>query len=125
MPRDVAAELSYLEKRVLLTLRAGGRMSPEEIRAKGRFKELVEVMNAASWLQAKGLVTMKERVVRTYRLARSDLARKPLPERRALKALLKARGRMAIPRLQAACRFDDAELAIALGCLRRKPSATE
>ena len=120
MPRDVAAELSYLEKRVLLTLRAGGRMSPEEIRAKGRFKELVEVMNAASWLQAKGLVTMKERVVRTYRLARSDLARKPLPERRALKALLKARGRMAIPRLQAACRFDDAELAIALGWLRRK-----
>ena len=120
MPRDVASELSYLEKRVLLNLEEVGRASPEEIRAKGRFKELVEVMNAASWLQAKGLVTMRERVVRTYRLARTEAARKPLPERKALKALLKAGGRIAVPRLQAACRFDEAELAIALGWLRRK-----
>ena len=124
MPRDVAAELSYLEKRVLLTLRELGRASPEEIRAKGKFKELVEVMNAASWLQAKGLVTMKERVVRTYRLTRAELARKPLPERRALRALLKSKGRIAVPKLQAAARFDDAELAIALGWLRRKGWAT-
>ncbi len=120
MPRDVAAELSYLEKRVLLTLKEVGRASPEEIRAKGKFKELVEVMNAASWLQAKGLVTMRERVVRTYRLARTELARKPLPERRALKALLKAGGRMPVPKLQAAARFDEEDLAIALGWLRRK-----
>ncbi len=124
MPRDVAAELSYLEKRVLLTLKELGKASPEEIRSKGKFKELVEVMNAASWLQAKGLVTMKERVVRTYRLARSDLARKPLPERKALRALLKAGGRMPVPKVQAACKFDDAELAIALGWLRRKGWAT-
>ena len=120
MPRDVAAELSYLEKRVLLTLKDLKRASPEEIRSKGKFKELVEVMNAASWLQAKGLVTMKERVVRTYRLTRTELARKPLPERRALRALLKAGGRMPVSKLQAACKFDDSELAIALGWLRRK-----
>lgn len=120
MPRDVAAELSYLEKRVLLTLKEPGRSSPEEIRAKGKFKELVEVMNAASWLQAKGLVTMKERVVRSYRLKEKELARKPLPERQALKALLKARGKMPVPKLQAAAKFDDAQLAIALGWLRRK-----
>jgi len=124
MPRDVAAELSYLEKRVLLTLKSVKKASPEEIRSQGKFKELVEVMNAASWLQAKGLVTMKERVVRSYRIARADLARKPLPERRALKALLKAGGRMPIPKLQAACKFDEADLAIALGWLRRKGWAT-
>ncbi len=124
MPRDVAAELSYLEKRVLLTLHKLTRASPEEIRAKGRFKELVEVMNAASWLQAKGLVTMKERVIRSYRIADRALARKPLPERRALRAVLKAKGRMPVPKLQAACKFDDAELAIALGWLRRKGWAT-
>src|SRR5574340_1781621 len=120
MPRDIASELSYLEKRVLLTLKEPGHASPEEIRAKGKFKELVEVMNAASWLQAKGLVTMKERVLRTYRRARPELARRPLPERKALKALVKAKGRMPVPKLQAACEFDDAELAIALGWLRRK-----
>ena len=124
MPRDVAAELSFLEKRVLLALRELGRASPEEIRAKGGFKELVEVMNAASWLQAKGLVTMKERIVRTYRLTRTELARKLLPERKALKALLKAKGRLPVPRLQAACGFDETDLAIALGWLRRKGWAT-
>lgn len=124
MPRDVAAELSYLEKRVLLTLKDAPRASPEEIRAKGRFKELVEVMNAASWLQAKGLVTMKERIVRSYRLKDPRLARKPLPERRALKVLVKAGGRMPVPKLQAAAKFEDAELAIALGWLRRKGWAT-
>ncbi len=120
MPRDVAAELSYLEKRVLLTLKELGRSSPEEIRTRGKFKELVEVMNAASWLQAKGLVTMKERVVRSYRLKDKEQARKALPERQALKILLKARGPMPVPKLQAAGKFDDAQLAIALGWLRRK-----
>ncbi len=120
VPRDVASELSYLEKRVLLTLRKLGKASPEEIRTAGKFKELVEVMNAASWLQAKGLVTLKERIVRTYRLTRPELARKPLPERRALKALMRAGGRMPMPKLQAACKFDEDELAIALGWLRRK-----
>ncbi len=124
MPRDLAAELSYLEKRVLLTLKEPKRASPEEIRVKGTFKELVEVMNAASWLQAKGLVTMKERLMRSYRLKDKALARTALPERRALRALLKAGGRMPVPKLQTAAKFDDAELAIALGWLRRKGWAT-
>src|SRR5205807_8245283 len=115
-----AAELSYLEKKVLLTLEKRKKATPEELRAAGKFRELVEVMNAASWLQAKGLVTMKERVVHTYRLARPDVARRPLAERKALKALIKAGGRLPVPKLKAACRFDDGELAVALGWLRRK-----
>src|SRR5947208_2454810 len=115
-----AAELSYLEKKVLLALEKPKKATPEELRTAGKFRELVEVMNAASWLQAKGLVTMKERVVHTYRLARPDVARRSLPERKALKALIKAGGRLPVPKLQAACRFDDGELAVALGWLRRK-----
>src|SRR5438132_729544 len=115
-----AAELSFLEKKVLLTLEKRKKATPEELRAAGKFRELVEVMNAASWLQAKGLVTMKERVVHTYRLARPDVARRPLAERKALKALIKAGGRLPVPKLKAACRFDDGELAVALGWLRRK-----
>src|SRR5438552_18954870 len=64
-----ADELSYLEKKVLQTLGKLTKASPEELKAAGKFRELVEVMNAASWLQAKGLVTMKERVVHSFRLA--------------------------------------------------------
>src|SRR5437763_1901909 len=56
-----AAELSYLEKKVLLTLEKRKKATPEELRTAGKFRELVEVMNAASWLQAKSLVTVKER----------------------------------------------------------------
>src|SRR2546427_11834376 len=87
-----AVELSYLEKKVLLALAKLEKSAPEEIRAAGKFRELVEVMNAASWLQAKGLVTMKERVVHSYRLARAEVARRQLPERKGLKAPIKAGG---------------------------------
>src|SRR5437667_108281 len=65
-----AIELSYLEKKVLLALAKVPKASPDEIRAAGKFRELVEVMNAASWLQAKGLVTMKERLVRDLKSRR-------------------------------------------------------
>src|SRR5437773_2288898 len=115
-----AVELSYLEKKVLLALGKVQKASPEEIRAAGKFHELVEVMNAASWLQAKGLVTKKERVVHSYRLARPEVARRQLPERKALTAVIKAGGRIKVARLKAAGKFDDAELAVALGWLRRK-----
>jgi phenylalanyl-tRNA synthetase alpha chain len=115
-----AEELSYLEKKVLLTLAKRKKAAPEELKTAGKFRELVEVMNAASWLQAKGLVTMKERVLHTYKLAKPDAARRPLPERKALKAVVKAGGRMPVPKLQAACNFDEGELAVALGWLRRK-----
>ncbi|HKZ99213.1 MAG TPA: phenylalanine--tRNA ligase subunit alpha [Thermoplasmata archaeon] len=120
MPEDVAGSLSYLEKKVLLALRELGTAPPEAIAKAGRFAELVEVMNAASWLQAKGLVSMKERVVRSIRLASPGVARRALPERKALKAAVKAGGRILVPKLQAACKFDERELAIALGWLRRK-----
>src|SRR3989449_769939 len=49
-----AAELSYLEKKVLLTLSKRKKATPDELKIAGKFRELVEVMNAASWLQAKG-----------------------------------------------------------------------
>jgi phenylalanyl-tRNA synthetase alpha chain len=120
VPGDVAEQLSYLEKKVLLALHDKGTATPEEILKEGKFRELVEVMNAASWLQAKGLVSMKEHLVRTYRLARPADARRTLPERKALRAAVKAGGRIAATRLKAACRFDDAGLAVALGWIRRK-----
>src|SRR3989442_2136647 len=87
-----AVELSYVEKKVLLALGKLQKGSPEEIRAAGKFRELVEVMNAASWLQAKGLVTMKERVLHSYRLPRPGGARRPPPGRQARKPTTNATG---------------------------------
>src|SRR2546428_5544050 len=81
-----AVELSYLEKKVLLALAKLEKAAPEEIRAAGKFRELVEGMNAASWLQAKGLVTMKERVIHSYRLAQAEGARARPPRAEALDA---------------------------------------
>src|SRR2546426_5925994 len=88
-----AVELSYVEKKVLLALGKLQKGSPEEIRAAGKFRELVEVMNAASWLQAKGLVTMKERVLHSYRLAPPAGGGAPLPGRQGPQAASKAGGR--------------------------------
>ena len=56
--------------KVLLALRGEKESTPQEVRDRGSFREFVEVMNAASWLQMKGLLTMRERVRRTYALAR-------------------------------------------------------
>src|SRR5438552_12652817 len=114
-----AAELSYLEKKVLLTLEKCKKATPEELRTAGKFRELVEVMNAASWLQAKGLVTMKERVVHTYRLARPDVARRSLPERKAPEGLIKDAGRLPVRKLQDACRVVEGEYEVPRGWLRR------
>src|SRR2546427_8364549 len=110
-----AVELSYVEKKVLLALGKLQKGSPEEIRAAGKFRELVEVMNAASWLQAKGLVTMKERVLHSYRLAGPAGARRHMPERKALKAALKAGGRSGGARLKAPRKFHDCPLSGPLG----------
>src|SRR2546426_10015984 len=97
-----AVELSYVEKKVLLALGKLQKGSPEEIRAAGKFRELVEVMNAASWLQAKGLVTMKERVLHSYRLARAEVAGRQPPEREAAQGAGKGGGRVEGGRVKAA-----------------------
>src|SRR2546422_10132983 len=115
-----AVELSYLEKKVLLALAKLEKAAPEEIRAAGKFRELVEVMNAASWLQAKGLVTMKERVLHSYRLARADGGRRQLPERKALQAAAKAGGPDDGGRLHDRWRFGVSRPAVRLGGPRCK-----
>src|SRR2546428_11936463 len=106
-----AVELSYLEKKVLLALAKLEKAAPEEIRDAGKFRELVEVMNAASWLQAKGLVTMKERVIHSYRLAKPEGARRGLPLPKGPKAAAKGGGRVGGNARQRAWQLGDAELA--------------
>lgn len=117
---DLIEELSTLERRVLLAFGDASSASPDEIVRRGGFKELVEAMNASSWLQSKGLVSIKEKVVSYYSLAKKQWATKNLPERKALKALRKARGRLDLHSLQERARLSPGETQIAIGWMKKK-----
>jgi len=120
----VLEQLSLHEKKVLLALRGAPEATPQDVRERATFHELVEVMNAASWLQGKGLLTMKERVRRSYGLARKQWATKNLPERTLLKALSKFRRAVTAAELRAKSEMSEADFSIALGWMRRKGWAT-
>jgi len=124
VPADVLEQISLHEKKVLLALRGVPEATPQDILSRAKFKELVEIMNAASWLQAKGLLTMRERVRRTYALARKQWASKNLPERTLLKALAKLRRVATAADLRVKAEMEEHEFSIALGWMRRKGWAT-
>ncbi|MCK5548851.1 MAG: phenylalanine--tRNA ligase subunit alpha, partial [Thermoplasmata archaeon] len=120
---ELMDELSPLERKVLIALREKKKLTPEEILKKGHFKELVEVMNASSWLQSKGLVTVKERLKRFYSLSKKQYATKLLPERRALKTLRKSRS-AEMEEFKKDSKLNEKEFKIAMGWLRKKGWAT-
>jgi phenylalanyl-tRNA synthetase alpha chain len=121
---DLVEELSYLERRVLLTLQDLKTATPEQIRKEGKFKELVEVMNASSWLRSKNLVTIEEKPIRKYTLAKKKWATKNLPERRALKLLRKRHGVLTLEELKKSGKVTENEVPIAIGWLKKKGWAT-
>ncbi|KAA0002788.1 MAG: phenylalanine--tRNA ligase subunit alpha [Thermoplasmata archaeon] len=58
-------KLSPMEKEVLLALKEyGGKATSDELMKRGL--ELVKIMNASSWLQSKGLVSMQENLKKIY-----------------------------------------------------------
>ncbi len=67
-------ELSNLEKRVLLAIKEAGKdeVSTDEILKIGKFSQMVEVMNALSWLRVKGLVKIREKMDVEYCLNRDE-----------------------------------------------------
>jgi len=118
---DVVEQLNFFEKKVLKALNELDRSSPETILKKSGLSQLVEVMNASSWLQAKGLVNIEESITRTYSLRRLEVAGKPLPEKVALELLLKEHhGRGSMANLKNSGRLKDDEISIALGWIRKK-----
>jgi len=118
---DVAGQLNFFEKKVLKALQALGQSSPEEILREAGLGQLVEVMNASSWLQAKGLVKIDERIVKSYSLKDQEVAKRPLPERVALEVLAKDHGgKGSMADLKKSGRLRNDEISIALGWIRRK-----
>ncbi len=118
---ELIEELSNTEKKVLLTLdKLSKTATPEQLLQKGGFKQLVEVMNAASWLQSKNLVIITEELNKFYSIGKKQYASKDLPERRVLKLLNKNDGAVTITELQSSRKLKPHEIPIALGWLKRK-----
>ncbi len=82
-------ELSNLEKRVLLAMSSSDKdvLSVDEIMKLGKFSQLVEVMNALSWLKVKGLVKIREKLDVEYCLNRDE----DLPEAQIYEVLRERR----------------------------------
>ncbi len=119
IPPSVLEGLSHNEKRLLLALeREGGESSPEQLLADSDFQLEVEIMNSASWLQTKGLLTIDEDSERFYRLGNTDVIAEGLPERRALEHIHAKGGEVTISELNGALPAEDAKVAV--GWLKRK-----
>ncbi|MCG7840596.1 MAG: phenylalanine--tRNA ligase subunit alpha [Methanomassiliicoccales archaeon] len=119
---DVLEGLSYSEKNVLVTLqRLNGRASPDKVFEEGGFQQLVEVMNAASWLQSKGALEIEESARKTYCLKDRSLVEKGVPERRALIAISQKTGSMGVKELESVMGKDESSMAI--GWLMKKKLA--
>jgi phenylalanyl-tRNA synthetase alpha chain len=89
-------------------------------RASAGLMSQVDVMNASSWLQSKGLVIFSESIEKYYTLASKKAGEQDLPERRAIKALKKERGRLRMTDLGKAAHLTEKEVPIAVGWLKRK-----
>ncbi len=113
--------MSFLEKKVLMALRGLQSPTPEEVLVEAGLNQLVEVMNAASWLQAKGLIKIDEKVTRKYSLKNAEMACKELPEKIVVRTILNEfDGRATTSQLKGSNAFKPAELQIALGWIRKK-----
>ena len=116
---EVLEGLSHSEKKVLVALqKLEGRASPEKVFETGDFQQLVEVMNASSWLQSKGAVEIEESARKAYALKDRSLLEKGVPERRALAFIGAKDGSLGVKDLETAMGKEESSMAI--GWLMKK-----
>ena len=119
--KDIIDQLNFFEKKVLKALHGLKKASPEDILRTSGLSQLVEVMNAASWLQAKGLVKIDETIRKSYTLKSAQAASRPLPEKVAADVLAKHHGgKGSMADLKRSGRLKDEEISIALGWIKKK-----
>jgi len=119
---EVLEGLSHSEKKVLVTLQSlEGRAPPEKVFEEGEFQQLVEVMNASSWLQSKGALDIEESARKAYTLKDRNLLQKGVPERRALTMISQKGGSLGVKDLEAAMGKEESSMAI--GWLMKKKLA--
>ena len=120
---EILAGLSANESKLLLALdRLHGKAAPEQVFEAGGFSQMVEVMNAGSWLQAKGAVEISEVARKVYSIRDASVLERGLPERRAIRLLADRGGDGEMADL--AAELTKEETSIALGWLRKKNLAT-
>jgi len=120
---EILTGLSANESKLLLALdRLNGKADPEQVFEAGGFAQMVEVMNAGSWLQSKGAVTVTEVARKVYSLKGREALERGLPERRAIQVLAEKGGEGEMGDLAAV--LSKEEVSIALGWLRKKGLAT-
>ena len=116
---EVLEGLSHSEKKVLVALqKLEGRASPEKVFEVGDFQQLVEVMNAASWLQSKGALDIEESARKAYALRDRSLLEKGVPERRAIALIGEKGGSLGVKDLETAMGKEESSMAI--GWLMKK-----
>lgn len=119
---EVLEGLSHSEKKVLVALqKLEGRASPDKVFEAGEFQQLVEVMNAASWLQSKGAVEIEESARKAYALRDRSLLEKGVPERRAVALIGSKEGSLGVKDLETAMGKEESSMAI--GWLMKKKMA--
>jgi len=119
---EILEGLSHNEKRLLLALNGrSGSATPADLISDGSFGLEVEIMGAASWLESKGMATIKEDVVKYITLEDRSVVDAGLPERLAIKALDSAGGSMPLDDL--ANSLTGGMDKIAVGWLKRKQLA--
>jgi len=119
---ELAETLSNEETHVLEALAETGEAEPEAVLEASGLDELVQVMNAASWLEAKGLARTTEEVQRVFRLTDEGqrCLDEQLPERRALAVLDEAGGETSMQSLTTSDELAEHERGVAIGQLKDK-----
>lgn len=119
----MAEELSLAEKKVLVALHGLGTASPAQV-GERTGQGGVEVMNASSWLRAKGLLQRDERLSVFYGLGPEGqaFAARGLPERRLCEVLVRTEGGAPLASLGQQPEFQASpdEVKIATGQAKRK-----
>ena len=116
---EILEGLSYNEKKLLLALgKREGAVTPAELIADDGFTLEVEVMGAASWLESKGMASIKEDVEKYITLTDPQIVSAGLPERVAITKIAEAGGKLGMDAL--AEKMPGGMDKIAVGWLKRK-----
>ena len=116
---SILSALGNNEKKLLLALKdLKGVAKPVDILKSGAFKQEVEFMGAASWLEMKGLAKIDEKTSKIFLIGDKSFIENQLPERKAIIAIDKNGGKMTMVELANA--LPNNEDKIAVGWLKRK-----
>ena len=119
---EILEGLSYNEKKLLMALNGrNGSAMPADLIADGEFGLEVEIMNAASWLESKGMAVIKEDSEKFITLIDTSIVEMGLPERIAVTKINEAGGKLDMNEL--AVQMSNGLDKVAVGWLKRKALA--